>query len=181
MVARGASLRLFFAVTPDPGARQSLMALAAEVASVTGGRAPRAENLHLTVAFLGEVDPQHVADIEAIGATSATASGPFVIIFDRVGLFRDAGVAWIAPSEMPAGLLRIVEALRDALQTEGLRVDQRDFRPHVTLARRCTRPLSGVTAPHIQWRVEALALIASQTLPEGPHYREVATWRLADG
>jgi 2'-5' RNA ligase len=91
-------MRLFFAVTPDEGARQSLMALAADVASVTGGRAPRAANLHLTVAFLGEVDQQRVADVEAIGAASAIVSGPFVITFDRVGLFRDAGVAWIAPS-----------------------------------------------------------------------------------
>ena len=173
-------MRLFFAVTPDEGARQSLMAFAADVASVTGGRAPRAENLHLTVAFLGEVDQQRVADVEAIGAASATVSGPFVITFDRVGLFRDAGVAWIAPSETPAGLLRIVAALRNALQAKGMRVDHRDFRPHVTLARRCTRPLSGVAAPHIQWQVEALALIASQTLPEGPLYRELAAWRLAE-
>jgi 2'-5' RNA ligase len=173
-------MRLFFAVTPDSVARQLLTKLAEDVASMTGGRAPRAENLHLTVAFLGEVEQQRIADVEAMGATSATVSGPFVITFDRVGLFRDAGVAWIAPTETPAGLLRIVAALRNALQAARLRVDHRDFRAHMTLARRCTRPLSGVVAPRIQWRVEALALIASQTLPEGPHYRELAAWRLAE-
>lgn len=179
LAARRPSLRLFFAIQPDLKARQSLAALAADVGRITGGRAPRTENLHLTVAFLGEVPQQRVTNVEAIGALSAVVTDPFVIALDRVGLFRDAGVAWIAPGEMPAGLLRIVETLHQALQAAGLSVERREFHPHVTLARRCTRPLSGAATPHIEWQVDALALVASQTLPEGPRYRELACWRLA--
>jgi len=173
------SLRLFFAIQPDSSARQSLAALATDVARGTGGRAPRAENLHLTLAFLGEVPHADLANVEAIGALSAAVTGPFVITLDRVGLFRDAGIASIAPSETPAGLARIVEALRQALQAAALRVERRDFRPHVTLARRCTRPLTGAAIAPIEWQVDTLTLIASQTLPEGPRYRELASWRLS--
>jgi 2'-5' RNA ligase len=158
-----------------------LAALAADVARITGGRAPRDENLHLTIAFLGEVPQQSVANVEAIGALAAAVAGPFVSTLDRVGLHRGAGIASIAPGETPAGLTRIFETLRQALQAAALRVERRDFRPHVTLARRCTRPLSGAVVAHIEWQVDALALIASQTLPEGPRYRELASWRLAEG
>jgi RNA 2',3'-cyclic 3'-phosphodiesterase len=180
-VAGASSLRLFFALHPDSNACHSLAALAADVARATGGRAPRTENLHVTVAFLGDVQQERVANVEAIGALSAAAAEPFVLTLERIGLFRNAGIAWAAPDEIPAALLRIVETLREALQAAGLRVERRAFRPHVTLARRCAGPLSGAEMPRIAWRVDALALMASETLPEGPRYRELKCWSLPKG
>ena len=134
----------------------------------------------MTVAFLGDVQQERVANVEAIGALSAAAAQPFVLRLDRIGLFRDAGIGWAAPDEVPAALLRIVETLGEALQAAGLRVERRAFRPHVTLARRCAGPLSEAAMPRIEWRVDALTLMASETLPEGPRYRELKRWKLPE-
>src|SRR5215213_1122728 len=101
------ALRLFFAVQPDDSARQLLSNLAGEVARLTVGRAARAENLHVTLAFLGEVAQETIPVVAAIGAASAAVSEPFVITLDHVGFFRDAGIAWIAPTANPDALMHI--------------------------------------------------------------------------
>src|SRR5262245_51392644 len=87
------SLRLFFAIAPDAAARGRLASLAEDVARAAGGRAPRAGNLHLTVAFLGEVPSHRLTDIEAIGASSVVESSAFRVTLDRVGSFRGSGIA----------------------------------------------------------------------------------------
>ncbi|MDH5265059.1 MAG: RNA 2',3'-cyclic phosphodiesterase, partial [Betaproteobacteria bacterium] len=53
--------RLFFALWPDAAARAALADLARATANRYGGRAVPAANLHLTLVFLGEVDPARIA------------------------------------------------------------------------------------------------------------------------
>jgi 2'-5' RNA ligase len=173
-------LRLFFALQPDAGARRSLAALARDVANATGGRAPRAENLHLTLAFLGDVARARLVAVEAIGATAAPAVEPFLLTLDRVGCFRNAGVAWAGAAVVPPALQRLFDVLRDALGAARLPVERRDFHAHVTLARRCTRALPDAPIASIAWRADALALMASETQPGGPRYRQLAAWPLPE-
>ena len=52
--------RVFFALWPDADARVALAALAREIAARTKGRAPPAANLHMTLAFIGEVPPERI-------------------------------------------------------------------------------------------------------------------------
>lgn len=65
---RDGSLRLFFALEPDPAVRRALASLARALARATGGRVPQAEILHLTLAFLGQVPAGRHAELAAIGA-----------------------------------------------------------------------------------------------------------------
>ena len=174
------SPRLFFALLPDVGAREALGMLAQDVARTSGGRAVRAENLHLPLAFLGSVPQARVATVAAIGASAASRAKPFLLTLDRVGLFRNAGIAWAAPQAGSPDLQQIFETLREALRTAGLPVERRALHPHVTLARRCTRGLPAATMAPIAWRADAMALIASETLPDGPRYRELAAWRFPE-
>jgi RNA 2',3'-cyclic 3'-phosphodiesterase len=177
-VVDSGALRLFFAVVPDAGARRSLAALAHDVARAAGGRPPRDANLHLTLAFVGSVPAGRVVQIEAIGARAAAAVPPFLLTLDGVGLFREAAVAWAGPDRIPPELQLMFDTLRDGLQASRLPFERRAFHPHVTLARHCARPLSGMAMAPVEWWVGAVALIASDTLPEGPRYREIASWRL---
>ena len=177
--AQGHSLRLFYAVVPDAGVRDALAELAREVARETGGRAARAENLHLTLAFLGNVPQERIADVAGIGAKAAEAAAPFLLTLGALGVFRDAGVAWAGPQTIPAELRRIFDALRASLHDAALPTERRGFNPHVTLARRCRRGLAVTVVAPLDWRVDAIALMASETLPEGARYRELALWPLA--
>ena len=175
----GAPARLFFALVPDAVARRSLAALATDVARLTGGRAPREENLHLTLAFLGSVPPARIGELEAIGALAACAAAPFPLTLDAVGAFRAAGVAWAGTAAVPAPLQDVFERLRALLRTAGLPAERRAFHPHVTLARHCVRGLPGAAIAPVGWRVESIVLMASETLAGGPRYRALASWPLA--
>jgi 2'-5' RNA ligase len=174
------TVRVFFAVWPDAAARDALAKLANEVAAEAGGRAPALANLHLTLAFVGEVAEERVAALCAIGLEAASGVPAFDLSLDRVGAFRGSGIAWAGASSVPAGLAQLVSQLNDALTAQGFPADPRPFHAHVTLARRCRRAADfGIAAP-IAWRVGRLTLNASEALPAGPRYRALADW-LLDG
>ena len=173
-----ASLRVFFALWPDAQARDALAKRANVVAEEAGGRAPAIENLHLTLAFVGEVAADRVEALCAAGL-AATADVPaFDLSLDRVGAFRGSGIAWAGASSVHADLAQLVSQLNDALTAQGFPTDLRPFQAHVTLARRCRRQPRANQATPIAWTVAKLVLNASDLGSGGPRYRELAAWPL---
>jgi len=172
------SPRLFFALLPDAAARGDLDALARELARETGGKAVPAANVHLTLAFLGAVPRDRLAQIEAIGGATALGTAAFDVALDRVGQFRAARVAWAGQVPTHPALQRLFDRLRTELASAGLPAEQRPFHPHATLARHCRRPPADTPWPGTSWRAQALTLMASETLPGGARYRTLASWPL---
>ena len=169
---------MFFALWPDADARVSLAALARDVAARTKGRPPPAANLHVTLAFIGEVPSERIGALCAIGASVAASATPFVLTLDCAGTFRGTGIAWAGTSSLPPPLGELARNLTDALAAQDFAVERRAFSAHVTLARRCKAPgLASVAAP-ISWTVTRLALDASEQGSGAPRYRELATWAL---
>jgi RNA 2',3'-cyclic 3'-phosphodiesterase len=170
-------VRLFFAVWPDTRARAALSRLAQEVARDGQGRAPRESNLHLTLAFLGEVPQRRVEALLEVGERVAGLSPPFPLTLDRVG-GRAYGVAWLAPPSLPEPLQHLHAALTGSLAATGFSLEQRMFRPHVTLARDCARPAHRGRIAPIGWDVRQLTLVASTPAAGGSEYRNVGEWPL---
>ena len=178
MQAREArSLRLFFAIWPDKPSRKALASLALEVARAGQGRAPRAENVHLTLAFLGEVEVARLDALLALGSRVATPAQPFPLTLDHIG-GTSYRIAWVAPAEYAEPLHALQASLASALADEGFPGERRMFRPHVTLARDCVRSVHRGRIPPIGWQVERLSLVASTTQRGGSEYREVGGWPL---
>jgi 2'-5' RNA ligase len=173
------TLRVFYAVWPGADAHRALLALARDVAAAGRGRAPPPGNMHLTLAFVGEVAADRVRGLLAIGERAAAAAPPFALRFDRLGTFRDSGIAWLGTSEDVPPLQALVSGLSAGLAAEGFAVERRPFRAHVTLARRCARPPAGVAMDPLEWPVEAFTLTASELAPGGARYRTLGEWRLA--
>jgi 2'-5' RNA ligase len=171
-------LRVFFALWPDAGARDALSALARDTAAQARGRAPSAGNLHLTLAFLGDVAAERIGVLHALGPAVAAAVPPFTLTLDRVGAFGDGGIAWAGASAPPRDLERLVQSLTGALARDGFPTERRAFHPHVTLARHCRHPSGSGTIVSIAWRVERITLNASERAPGGPRYRELGAWPL---
>jgi 2'-5' RNA ligase len=171
-------LRVFFALWPDAGARDALSALARDTAAQTGGYAPPTGNLHLTLAFLGDIAATRIAALQAIGPAVASAVAPFTVTLDRVGAFGNGEIAWVDASAPPGELERLVQLLTGALAKDGFPTERRAFHPHVTLARRCRHPTGTGTILSIAWRVERITLNASERAPSGPRYRELGAWPL---
>ncbi|HEY7945911.1 MAG TPA: RNA 2',3'-cyclic phosphodiesterase [Casimicrobiaceae bacterium] len=168
-----ATLRLFFALWPDPPTRAALAALAQVVAGETGGRATAPANIHLTLAFLGA---QPRDSVEGLAARArAIAASPFVLTLEHIDCWRKNGIAWIGASEIPETLALLRRSLVASLAAFGIADDPRPFAVHVTLARKLTTlPRRRATSP-ITWPVDGLALVASDPGPDGPLYRVLAS------
>ncbi len=134
--------RLFVAVDPSTAARREIVSLQQRLREALDAEKgwkvsfPEPTNLHLTLRFLGELEPERAAAVagalDTIGATDR-----FEIAFDTLGAFPDVRkphVLWIAPSR--ADEVKALAARVDAsLLSIGIAPDARPFRPHLTLAR----------------------------------------------
>jgi 2'-5' RNA ligase len=175
---RAGTARVFFALQPDPALRARLAALARELAPLTRGRAAPEDNIHMTVAFVGDVAFDALGTLESL--LHALPDERFELVLDSVGAWRRAGVAWIAPSDVPPALSRLQAALSAALTGAGFNVDPRPFRPHLTLVRRCRRPLATAPCAALEWEVSALSLMRSENAGGGVRHCELARRDLAD-
>ena len=165
--------RLFFALWPDERTRAAIVERARALDDL-GGRPVPVHNLHLTLLFLGDV-PGDRFDGLAAGA-SGIRTGAFDLRLDRFGSFRAARVAWIGGDPAPAGAV-LVDRLGAVAESAGLTVDDRPWRPHVTLRRRIEgggRALSLKAPPApVDWPIRAFSLIES--VPARP-YQVLRTW-----
>jgi RNA 2',3'-cyclic 3'-phosphodiesterase len=152
--------RLFYAVWPDAAGARALAALAVRVAEATGGRPVREDQIHLTLAFLGEVDDSRR---RAVLDAAKFRARPFELVIDRTGAFRRAGVAWAGPSESPKELLDLQARIQSRLRERGFALDERPFAPHVTLARRTLRLAGAVVIEPVAWRASEFTLVRSET------------------
>lgn len=127
-------MRLFIAIPFDTQTTDALAAVqrACRAEGITGNYTRR-ENLHLTVAFLGEVrDPRPVVSVlQSVPLPALTLS------FRKPSVFRDILVAELARD---AALEQYSKSLRHALGSAGIDYDRKPFRPHVTLIRRADIP-----------------------------------------
>jgi len=94
--------------------------------------------IHLTLAFLGELDDEQLAAVEEATEEVAQQIHPFSYSLSRLGVFgsqRSPRVIWMGIEE-PTGALNMTHrTLQRELVKRGLEVDSRPFSPHLTLAR----------------------------------------------
>ena len=166
------TLRVFFALVPDSATQASLGVLARDVAVRTGGRAIVDPNIHLTLAFVGEIDIDRIDVLREM--VDALPREAFVLMLDCVGTFRHSEIAWIAPSQVPATLSELQSRIVAALAKDDFRIEERPFHAHVTLARHCRRNIAKARSIPIEWRVGRIALLASIAGNGGVCYRELA-------
>ncbi len=124
--------RLFVAIDPPQHIREQLVEICC---GLPDARWVPAEQLHLTLCFIGEVSSSAFLDIrEALNEITFT---PFALRLQGVGFFPPRGqprVVWVgvAPSEPLAVLQRKITT---RLFTLGFEPENRKFSPHLTLAR----------------------------------------------
>jgi len=138
-------MRLFVAIELPDQLKARLAAMRTEIA---GARWVAAEQLHLTLAFLGEVAQER---LEALCATLAEVrQAPFELHFDKLGCFshhRNPRVLWIGFEQQPA-LLQLAEQINRAVISCGIPLEERPFNAHITLAR-LKQTAGGEVAPFL--------------------------------
>ena len=156
-------MRLFFALWPDAVARSELAAAGAAARVDRPGRVVRAADLHMTLAFLGEVAPERLPELIAIGAALPWA--PTILRIDRAGFFSRGGILWLGPARTPEVLVAAVGELQARLRAVGLRIEDRPFAAHVTVARNAEGCRPGLLAVPVLWRADTFTLCASAARP----------------
>lgn len=166
-------MRLFVAL-PIPDA---LRAEAIEVVDdlrqrFDGLRWPRPEGWHVTLAFLGEVEPERVAEVAGVLDRVAAGVDPFELRSAAPGRFG-RGVLWLGVEDEPSGAAGALgERIQAALADAHLPVQRQEVRPHVTLARGGKRKVTdalvaAVKAPEVAWTADRIELWSSR-LGGGP-------------
>ena len=178
----GDGMRTFFCIPLEPGARDSIASVAERLRAATSLRASwvRPANYHLTVRFLGEIDPMLIVDLDRLCKEVAGEMVPFEAPLDRLGAFPTvdrARVLWVG-GDAPAEYVKLVNSLNEKLQSVGFVQERKPPVAHVTVARVKSRPDPAlgtvVTAmnplPAQRTRVDRILLMESQLTPEGAVY-----------
>ena len=100
------------------------------------------DNMHLTLAFIGEYD-----DLDYVKSVIESIDvRPFEIKLSGIGAFRDL---WWEGLENSAPLLAVTRRLRRALTEADIPFDRKKFNPHITIVRRAKGQLSDVPEEEI--------------------------------
>ncbi|MDD4932425.1 MAG: RNA 2',3'-cyclic phosphodiesterase [Methylacidiphilaceae bacterium] len=182
--------RLFFALWPSQEEQRLFWSTAQDPRLNFSARFLAPETLHLTLAFLPSVEEEQT---EVLISLVERPLLPMILLrLDRL-LFQPSGkegLLWLTAADFCPCLAYLVESLQKRLIRFGLLAkEERPFSPHITLARRVVLPrrpekgrrqpvvLRGLAQP-IDWRVREMALVSSETLPEGSRYTRLASWAL---
>jgi len=130
-------MRLFIAVNFSSATKNSLLDLRDELRSnAERGSFTLPENLHITLAFLGECNAKQTYTIKNV--MDAVSFKPFDILIERVGRFGsgEGETLWWAGANVCEVLSDLHRELTDKLVAAGFTLDKRKFSPHITLGRR---------------------------------------------
>jgi RNA 2',3'-cyclic 3'-phosphodiesterase len=145
--------------------------------------------LHVTLAFLGEQPPERLEVLERVGAAAAAASRGGALRLGQAGHFgskRAPRVLWVDLAGDLEALVALQGRLDAGLRAAGFALEDRPFRPHITLARRREAASGG---PPAGWPptdlgrasipIRQLTLMQSRLSPRGPTYTPVFEFRIA--
>jgi 2'-5' RNA ligase len=135
-------LRLFISINCNDETKSLLLSVQDKIkAQSIKGSFSRPENLHLTLAFIGEIAEEQVPAIcSVIEDAMQQHLAPFSLTFSQTGCFRHSNkeLWWIGTDRADPflGILRnIRQRIADGLSAKGITFDSRPFNPHITLGR----------------------------------------------
>ncbi len=179
-------IRSFVAIQiPEPAAGQLVRAQA----GLPAGRPVPIENLHLTLAFLGEHPGPVVEDVHH--ALSGIRALQPEIRLDGLDAFGNGRVKLVCARVVPTEQLSQLQAsVRRAAQMAGLDLPREKFVPHITIARCGSKGAAGEDARKLRdfaalgagfrarFQAESFGLVRSHLGQTGPYYEQMAEYPL---
>lgn len=179
-------MRLFIAIDLPAELKRILWMLRCDL---PGARWVPPEQMHLTLAFLGEVGEEKIGSLS--DELLQIRHLPFSLSFTSPGCFpnrQHPRVLWVGLAPQPR-LTQLAAAVQAAILACGLPVEERPFSPHLTLARlkipgpRKVEVFLDQSLPAFLpvWPVEEFTLFASRLTPSGAEHLPLARFPLAIG
>lgn len=160
-------MRLFIALCPEASAVSKLLEVIDKwKAEGMKGNFTKVQNIHLTLAFLGE---QPEAKLPIIRQVLKSIPFPKLSLqANGIGHFGSLYYAHIEPSAVLAGY---VEQVRQALKEAGVEFDAKPFKAHITLCRKLCNPNQyPLELEPFEFSIETCCLFQSVLTPQGPVY-----------
>ena len=174
----------------DPPHTIKVLLLSA-MGGISGARWQRADQLHLTLRFIGEVDRHTAADVAA--ALSGVHHPEVTMSLSGTDVFGKAGrpdTLWVGVTpEEPVKVLH--NKVDQCLARVGLEPEKRQYKPHITIARFGARSgartgtlngfleqSGGLSSP--PFTVTDFCLYESRLTQEGPSYTILERYPLVD-
>ena len=163
--------KLFFALWPDDAIRLQCRNV---IGKITGHCAPVAvSNLHATLLFLGRISSEQEA---AITAAAAVLPIPQIsLCFDQFSFWKKPGVYCLTCREFAQEVVTLSEQLAAIAKHSAVTVDERPFKPHITLARNA-KQTELIEFESIVWQTQTFCLVESCSLATGVEYRVLKRW-----
>mgnify|MGYP001374607518 CR=1 FL=1 len=146
----------------------------------------RAENLHITLRFYGEVEDATLRVIADVARSAAAAIAPFNIEIGDPGSFGTK-VLFLSINDDEGKLRRLNAAIEGGSSAAGIKAERLNFKPHLTLARirsgRGVGPLVDAFLredfPATAFEVSEMVLYESRLSPAGSQYVPVERFPLS--
>jgi 2'-5' RNA ligase len=172
------SKRLFFAIELLPTIQRQIVRWRASQFPQEAGRPVAAANLHITLAFLGDVSAEKQ---RALASMAGRISQPgFTLHLDDAGQWLRSRVVWLGTRQPPRGLLQLANMLRHRPRAAVVTKARSLFIPHYPAAR--CQPCRGHSAAGFHWSfpVTTFALYESVFVQGRTRYTPLQRWTLGD-
>jgi len=166
--------RLFFALWPDDNSRQQIAQINQQI-TFPDIRKLIPDNLHITLVFLGNVD-------DAIATAVQQRAGdiiapPISLQFDELDYWVKPKIVCLTCQRQPKAVYQLVNALTAMLAEYPVRVEQRPYRAHITLARKAKQRPELNFSP-VVINADSFALVESISTEKGMRYQVRERWFL---
>lgn len=142
------------------------------------------ENMHITVEFLGNLDRQELDKVLRAVQGSVLKTEPFDLYLDRMVLGPNpiqANMFWATVS-LNGNIMKLKNLVKNNLELCGFIGENREFRPHITLARARGNQLKGkqtnIPLGNMKIKVENVEVMESQLHSGGARYKVVGSFKL---
>ena len=146
-------------------------------------------NIHLTLKFLGPVEPSRIAAVREAVARATSSCRPFEVEVSGTGCFpsaRSPRILWVGLSQVPNQLQQLHQTMEDEFAREGFAREQKLFSPHLTIgrirsprgARESAEKLINSGFTGLTFRATEVIVMRSDLSPTGSLYTRLALIQL---
>lgn len=191
---RERNLRLFVALAFPDEVRAELRRVAGEMRAFApgGARWASVDGAHLTLRFIGSMLPDAAPALGEAVVHAAEGAEPFELSLVGAGVFPPRGaprVLWVGVGGALDALTGLRDSVEDALEAAGIPREERNFAPHVTLARvnaklsrdeaeTLREAVASLDVRPVAFAVNEVSLYHSDLLPTGAVYTRLTSAHL---
>ncbi len=180
-------IRTFIAINVPEEIKEALRELIASAGGHPGNvKWVKADNLHITLKFLGNVTSEQLPQIYEAVEAAAEETEDFQLVTSNTGAFpsfKRPRIFWIGVRHKGTPLISLAANIEQQLLIRGFPKEERRFKPHLTLGRikeqrriaRVAEAINRYSFPNISFQVSGIDVMKSQLTPRGPIYTSLKT------